>query len=543
VHASVLSAWIADELIRAATAGPDAGTGHAALVRPTRAALCESRPSREWLDPHTPWTSPMSRLRVSVSLAGALALAACSADRVNPVSPIGTTEARSMSAAAPQRYIVLAQNSGFAADFASRISALGGTVEQLHAGAGIAVVSGLSASAVAKVGALASVSDVQADQEFTLDKPVTAVQADASDVTPSSVANPAAAARYFFQWNMRLIRANEAWAAGKLGNAGVTAAIIDTGIDYDAPDLNGLVDLSRSVSFVPSDDAIATTYFPSRNKISDFEGHGTNVATQVSSKAVALAGVTSKTTLIGVKVLDRTGRGTTSSVLLGVLWAADHGADVANMSLGGGFAKAGNGRSVALINRVFNYAASKGMLIVVAAGNSAADLDHNGNVETTYCDSPHVVCVSAVGPALATSNPDTPTSYTNFGRSAISVAAPGGDADFAGGFTPSLWPWGLDIASWVWSYCSKTTLAGLTPAGVPILTACVAGNRLTGEIGTSQASPHVAGLAALLVAEQGHGRPSQIKAAILKSAVDLGQPGTDPYFGRGRIDVANALGL
>jgi len=71
----------------------------------------------------------------------------------------------------------------------------------------------------------------------------------------------------------------------------------------------------------------------------------------------------------------------------------------------------------------------------------------------------------------------------------------------------------------------------------------VSGNLLTGFIGTSQASPHVAGLAALIVSKKGHGRPEQIKHIIEKSADDLGQPGTDPFFGRGRINVARALGF
>src|SRR4029077_9851133 len=111
-----------------------------------------------------------------------------------------------------------------------------------------------------------------------------------------------------------------------------------------------------------------------RNNISDFNGHGTNVATQVSSKAAAFAGVTSRTTLIGVKVLGANGSGSVGGVLNGILWAADHGADVANMSLGSDFSKAGAGRFTSLINRVFNYAKKQGMLIVVAAGNEGSDL-------------------------------------------------------------------------------------------------------------------------------------------------------------------------
>jgi subtilisin family serine protease len=396
------------------------------------------------------------------------------------------------------------------------------------------------------------VNDAQADIEITLGTPVASAQADISSVQDpeiTSQANPTLASRYSWQWNMRDIQAPKAWAAGKLGRSDVTVAILDTGIDYDAPDLAGLVDFSRSVSFIASDNAVTQTYFPTRNPISDYNGHGTNVATQVSSNARAIAGVTSHTTLIGVKVLSGMGSGSLSAVLNGVLWAADHGADVANMSLGvkGGVSKTANGSYVSLINKVFNYAKQKGMLIVVSAGNDGIDLDHNGNMFAAYCDAPHVVCVSAVGPTtaagFATDAMDTPSYYTNIGRSGIAVAAPGGNADAANGFAASPWPWGSDIASWVWSYCSKTTLV-FSNAGQPLgYAGCQGGNLLTGYIGTSQASPHVAGLAALLVAEMGHGKPQQIKNVIQNSADDLGQPGTDPFYGRGRINVAKALGL
>jgi hypothetical protein len=490
----------------------------------------------------------MHRIRRLLPLAGALALGACSSDRPEALAPTAPAlSAKVAGVSVDGRYIVVANGSGFASDFLSRVTQLGGAVESVHQQAGIAVVSHLSATAAGQLASVAGVADVEPDAVVTLDAPLAAAEADASAVEDPSInsqANPTIAARYAWQWNMRAIGANNAWAAGKLGSAGVTVAILDTGIDYDALDLNGLVDLSRSTSFVASDDAVSTTYFPSRNRISDYNGHGTNVATQVSSKAVALAGVTSKTTLIGVKVLGASGSGSFSGVLNGVLWAADHGADVANMSLGSGFAKTANGRVLSLINRVFNYASQQGMLIVVAAGNSAANLDANGNEVVTYCDMPQVVCVSAVGPATATGAVDTPSFYTNFGRSAISVAAPGGNAQPVGtSYALSAWPWGNDIASWVWSLCSKTRIIGYTPTGAPVLTSCTAGNRLLGEIGTSQASPHVAGLAALLVAEKGHGVPQQIKAAILQSADDAGQPGVDPYFGKGRINVAKALGL
>ncbi|HET9685310.1 MAG TPA: S8 family serine peptidase, partial [Gemmatimonadaceae bacterium] len=148
-------------------------------------------------------------------------------------------------------------------------------------------------------------------------------------------------------------------------------------------------------------------------------------------------------------------------------------------------------------------------------------------------------CVSAVGPTTPTGNPDEFSFYSNFGRSAVSVAGPGGN----GGSVVSAWPYGLSNWSYVWSYCAKQRLVFDASGNILGYAGCQAGNRVTGYAGTSQATPHVAGLAALLVAENGHGKPQLIKNAIQNSADDLGQPGTDPYYGRGRINVAKALGL
>ena len=209
-------------------------------------------------------------------------------------------------------------------------------------------------------------------------------------------------------------------------------AILDTGIDYDAPDLNGLVDLSRSTSFVPSDDAIATAFFPTRNKISDFNGHGTNVATQVSSKAFVFAGVTSKTTLIGVKVLgasrQRIVERRAERRAVGRRSRRRRGEHEPRRQLRQGGERTASCRS--------STACSTTRRRRECSSSSRPATPRPTSITTatassTYCDVPHVVCVSAVGPALATDDPDTPAFYTNFGRSAISVAAPGGNADVA----------------------------------------------------------------------------------------------------------------
>ncbi len=487
-----------------------------------------------------------TRGRLAAGILALTVLAACSERPTEPTRSLApSSAARHQVISVVGRYLVLSRSNGFKSTFASSVAALGGTVVSVHQATGFAIVSGLTPAAAAQLGASSDIAEVDADDVVALDNPIAPIQASASALqkpSAASVLSPASAILFSWQWNMRAISANVAWAHGVLGDPGVTVAILDTGIDYDDPDLNGLVDFSRSISFSASDNLLRDQFFPTRNAISDFNGHGTNVAATVSSKAVVFAGVTSKTTLIGVKVLGQDGSGSFGDILNGVLWAADHDADVANMSLGGEFEKAGNGRLNSLINRIFDYAKKQGMVIVVAAGNDSEDLDHNGNTVAAFCDMPHVICVSAMGPALATGPVDIPAFYTNFGRSAITVAGPGGNADAANGFTVSNWPWGPDIASWVWSFCSKTAIVGFIDPNTPILP-CAAGNRLTGFIGTSQATPHVSGLAALLVATSKHKQPQEIRHMIEKSADDVGQRGNDPFFGSGRINVARAVGF
>ena len=161
------------------------------------------------------------------------------------------------------------------------------------------------------------------------------------------------------------------------------------------------------------------------------------------------------------------------------------------------------------------------MTVVVSAGNSATDLDNNGNIYSTYCDTPNTICVSATGPTGFASvngpfeNVDAIAPYTNFGTSAINVAAPGGSA------LP------------VWAACSQTSIV------IPV---CQTGGFILGLSGTSMAAPHVSGVAALLVEDLGR-KPGRIKTALQRSADDLGAPGTDPFYGKGRLNAATAVGL
>ena len=418
-------------------------------------------------------------------------------------------------------HLVLLKGKGVPDSFVQDVDALGGTITYSHK-IGIAFVSGLSDDAAAQLGATKGVQNIMQDVAFPMESPSLSLPALAADAAPASPDDPAAAGRYSWQWNMRAIDADDVWAAGRLGSPDVTVAILDTGIAYTHADLEGLVDLSRSISFVPEDDLYVTALFPGMDLITDIGYHGTHVAATVASNAIAAAGVTSKTTLIGVKVCSVvTGYCTGEAVIAGILHAVDAGADIANMSLGGGFPKNISKGYVGFLNRVFNYANSNGTLVVVSAGNETIDLDHDGNYYKTYCSTPNTVCVSATGPSSSDDiyegpfyDVDALAYYSNYGRSAINVAAPGGNS---GGY--------------VWAACSNTSL---------VIPACQTGTFVVGLGGTSMAAPHVSGVAALIAEDVG-GNPGQIKTKLQQTADDLGQPGTDPAYGKGRINAFNAV--
>ncbi len=416
---------------------------------------------------------------------------------------------------------ILRYSGSIPVSFKSSLATIDGALVSLNSGAGLAVVSDLTDEEAAALAKQTGAADVLPDVDVRLRL---GGLGEASDprIAIASSPSPENAAVYSWQWHLRAIGADKAWAAGRLGSPGVTVAVIDTGVSYEHPDLAGRVDLSRSVSFVPSDDAVVASLFPGRHPVTDLFYHGTHVAATISSNAQLAAGVTSNVTIIGIKVLSRWGEGTFSGVLDGLLWAADHGADVANLSLGDTLPKEGNGRYVAMIQQAFNYAHRKGTLVVVAAGNESTDLDRDKKSFSMYCDAPNVVCVSATGPTSAAGNAgpwtgvDEFASYSNYGKS-ISVSAPGGTGPGR-----------------IWAACSKTSL--LVPS-------CQFSDEVLGIGGTSMAAPHVAGLAALLVEDIGHGRPAQVKHRLQKTADDLGERGKDPLYGHGRINVPRALGL
>jgi len=483
------------------------------------------------------------RSRFALTVVAALSLHACREARLPTQTARAELAANAATLDQTSRHIVLFTAERVPADFAERVSRLGGSVETSLDSIGVATLTGLTAAAAAELTAAPDIQAVEPDRVVTLGVgpveaagPSTELTASKTLAPADATSSPTAARFYARQWNMRAVFADQAWAGGRLGSRDVVVAILDSGIDYTLPDFAGLVDLGRSKSFTPEEDPVVAERFPGRLPISDLFGHGTAVASVIASNGTVLAGVNQEATLIAVKVFNRLNEGSVAQFLSGLTYAADQGADVINMSLGDTFDKRKDRGLVASINRAANYAFRRGAVLVASSGNDAADLDHNGDVVVLPCEAPHVICASATGPTSNAGvngpweNVDAFVAlYSNYGRSSIAVAAPGGTGDFA---NPQRFQFGR-----VWTLCTTTVIETST------FRACMDGRPIVQPFGTSLSAAHVSGLAALLVAQLGHGKPTLIRERILQSADDLGQAGTDPYYGKGRINIARALGV
>jgi len=415
--------------------------------------------------------------------------------------------------AGPSRSVVLAEgqhvflfHGGTPSDLASRVAAHGGSIASAMLEIGVVVTQGLTdadASAIAGndevvrylTGQWAPAPDEIGFTTTGLSTP-TAIGETASPLTAELLGS---------QWDMYQIHAPEAWAKAT-GTSKVRVAILDSGLDPDHVDQQGLIDASASVALVPS--TVGPPAWADDNR------HGAFVGGIVSSNNVGTSGVAPNVSLVAVKVIDAGGRGTVGAAIAGIYYATAAGVQIINMSLGLHIPKNAVGASTLLsaMNRAVNYARSHGVLVVSAAGNDGVDLQHDHDFIELPCEAGVQLCVSATGSG------DTFEPYSNYGTNAIDVAAPGGD---------ELMP--------ILGLCSSH-------AADPRAAACRDGHEYLLAYGTSAAAPHVAGLAAYIDSRFGGALPpSQLIALIVQYADDLGKAGADPLFGMGRINVVHSV--
>ncbi|HET7230527.1 MAG TPA: S8 family serine peptidase [Longimicrobium sp.] len=283
--------------------------------------------------------------------------------------------------------------------------------------------------------------------------------------------------------------------AGFQGSAVI--AILDTGIRTTHQAFTGKI--LRGQRFVV-DGQPATNY-------TDDNGHGSHVAgiaAGLGTAAVPGIAYGANIKLLIGKVCNAAGSCPSSATANAIVWAADNGANVINMSLGS-FGGNPDGTGSAAQQAALQYAASKNVLPVCATGN---DDNKPGNGYTGGVAYPgrFPECMAVA----ATTWSDTKASYSNYGPQ-TAISAPGGDSNPTGN------PFSLILAP---NYTSNTGYAW--------------------KAGTSMATPQVAGLAALLWATGLHDA-NAIRARIMQTADDLGAPGTDPIFGAGRINVYRAI--
>jgi subtilisin family serine protease len=452
----------------------------------------------------------MRRLAIIAAVSSAVA---CS-EGPEPVK-LTAPDAPSLSMAPAQnagtptdRHVFLMNREAIPAAFEAEVAAAGGTIVHRLGEIGVVVVRGLSDGAAGKLarGKGKVERDVRYRGAPTLEELQGSVLMESlsGDIGAAQAKSPLTAAFLAFQWNMRLIRAPQAWATRPDGDRRIRVAILDTGLDPDHIDQGSLIDRASSIAFVPS------TMGP--EPWADDQFHGTHVGGLVVTNNLGTAGVAPEATLIAIKVLNVAGEGAFGDLIAGLIHAAHVRADVANLSLGVEFPKSGLGPAVAAMNRAVNYANRHDVLVVSAAGNDNRDLQHNRNFIMIPCESGTGMCVSSVGPT------DTKSTFSNYGVSAIDVASPGGEV-------------GPPLTHFVLGLCSSRS-------AIPALAGCKSRAGYLFVIGTSQAAPQVSGTAAYLDAQYaGALNPAQLQAALQQCSDDIGKPGTDQFYGKGRINV------
>jgi lantibiotic leader peptide-processing serine protease len=393
------------------------------------------------------------------------------------------------------------------------------------------------------------------------------------------------------QWDMATIDAGTGSYMHATGR-GVSVGVIDSGVDFYHPDIAPNLDVGRSCSFIfddtPTADPteVANGDCSLKSAVQDLAGHGSHVASNIAApvNGIGIAGVAPEATIVALKACTEVGYCFADSVAAALRYAGDQRLDIVNLSLYADpylyYCKNEAGQRAILkeLESAARYAQQRGVLIVASAGNEVADLQHpdiddtspdwppdtaevrevGNNCRVAPAELPGVMTVSATGPVGYPGYDLWIADYSSVGMSRVDVAAPGGDYFRATNTRQDAVLGALsstgDPDNSIWDFYNFLEENG-GPAydGLTVLSA--GGYRYGFLNGTSMASPHAAGVAALVV--QRHPKWSQgaVKAAVQRTAQQLGCPsvqlsgdprtcygngGRTSFFGHGLVNALAA---
>ena len=428
-----------------------------------------------------------------------------------------TTEEQAIAS----RYIVSCANA-LPATFSGKVAARGDSLGHFYPAAGFATVTTSSPNAYANASCLVA-PDVRTRWIAPLQ-----TRAVPHGINPPNTNDD----DFFFdlQWGHDAVNAPEAWVAGRRGQ-GVRVAVLDTGFNTTHPDLAGQFDVAASADFTGQ--GLEWTSPPLEDGFPNVFSHGTHTAGTIAGadNGFGIIGVAPDAKLILVKVLFDEGWGDLGAIFAGMIHATNVDADIISMSLGATFPRndaAAFNRYFTIYSRIAQYAHQRGTTVIAAVGNDNQNLD--GNWATFPAAAANVIGVSATAPHDIALNPgsslDHRAGYSNFGSSTVDLAGPGGDVYREPNFEQ------VCTVGFITDLCFVFDLVISSGGNFP--TELGPQPVWFWAAGTSMATPHVAGVAALILSE-GPKTPAQLDQALRSRATDLGQPGKDPVYGHGRV--------
>lgn len=451
---------------------------------------------------------PLSfHLQLPLMVAAAFGLSACASD--NPAAP----ESRDATPTFGQvqqdlQGLYVVETSGATTPVVAAIQQAGGTIRADVPQIRMVSVAGFDAKRAAALAKRADVVGVYRDAMTRTILPKRVGQP-MQATTTARVQGPDQSGAFFFgvQWNLPKTSAVQAWSATSSG-AGRTVWVLDTGYDPYQIDLTGHTPCYSTGITVPR--------FQSDLYALDFNFHGSFVSGIIATNGLGSASVAPAARVCTRKVLSEDGIGTFADVASAIVFAADRGANVINMSLGAYFDshQEGGVPLLRLMQAAIDFADKKGTVVVASAGNDAVDLDKDGpTMISVPAQLDRVISVGATGPDLSF-NYDALASYSNFGgQTGIDLVAPGGDL-----------PDPNNLFDLILSVCSTFV--------------CGATNFYVLAAGTSFAAPHVAATAAIVQGMLGGApSPATVEKCIKSTADHVGNP---RIFGYGRLNVLKA---